>query len=814
MSPPRTLPPKRTHRLRRIVVRVLLLLLLLAGILYGTGLPAPAANALLRAFPPAGLPVECDGILHRPGRGFIVHNLRVYSRHDLVTPWLRAPELRLRPHFGTRLRRGHWSGNLHLADAKIRSDLGVWADDLVTRQPLTIDQLNLNLRLDARRVTVHAGSARFAGLRLNLEGPVPLEGWPRSEAAPSARGGRSGSIRRFSAAAAPIVALIERFEFSTPPDLWFRLRETAEPNNPLRIELTLRHKGPANLRGAELQSIELDASADALRADLKTLVLEDANGQRLAVSGNANLAASTAEVRLQNTLPRYAVEALSPVAITRIFARLAIRVEGSANFDLHFGPSSFETFGNRLEGHIALSDAFYRDAFFPEIALDLKYAGRILEITSLRGQAGHGSARGPVAGELSYDLNTGKLVIRAEGAFKPDAVISLVGPVAEKQVREWEFQGEPPRIALRLSQENDNAPVLLDLNLSATKILSRGALFDSAELRVTLRPDQIRIEDLLIFRGTQMLKGSILADPAFERLDLDISSSLHLPDVAPILGPAVVEFLQPFRLRGSNQIDIRGRLDLRPNGEHRLSGTANFNDLIWEWAKIDNISSSFRLDGGTLQLPNIRATLSGGGMTASFRAEDLFSGPGSFQLETDIQNADLFRIITAATDTTDTPYTGSLTLLLKLAGALRGDDIAPASTTYRGEGSIRIREGTLFRIPLLLGLSRILSKVVSGFGYASQTDFSADFRLADGEIRSDNLFLHGRILSVGGEGRYRYDGKINANLRIQLLNEGLISDALRLILWPIRKLIEVQLTGTLDEPDWQPRNLPKELFGK
>ena len=77
-----------------------------------------------------------------------------------------------------------------------------------------------------------------------------------------------------------------------------------------------------------------------------------------------------------------------------------------------------------------------------------------------------------------------------------------------------------------------------------------------------------------------------------------------------------------------------------------------------------------------------------------------------------------------------------------------------------------------------------------------------------------NLFLSGRVLSIAGGGFYRFDGKIGANLKVQLLSDGILSDALKLVLWPIRKLIEVQLTGTLDHPDWQPRNLPKELFGK
>lgn len=119
-----------------------------------------------------------------------------------------------------------------------------------------------------------------------------------------------------------------------------------------------------------------------------------------------------------------------------------------------------------------------------------------------------------------------------------------------------------------------------------------------------------------------------------------------------------------------------------------------------------------------------------------------------------------------------------------------------------------IREGELFRIPLLLGLSRILSRVVRGFGYASQTDFSADFTVADGRIRSDNLFLQGRVMSIEGDGWLDFDNNLRANMKVQLLSEGFFSEAFKILLWPLRKLIEVRLTGTLEDPQWELRNIP------
>jgi len=200
---------------------------------------------------------------------------------------------------------------------------------------------------------------------------------------------------------------------------------------------------------------------------------------------------------------------------------------------------------------------------------------------------------------------------------------------------------------------------------------------------------------------------------------------------------------------------------------------------------------------------------------ANFRSEKTFSEQGTFALSLNVDELDLYELLTKALDVEDTPYQGKMNLDLKMTGSLKEDETASRASTLSGGGRLEIKEGTLFKIPLLLGLSRILSAVVNGFGYASQSNLTSDFTIQDGYIRSDKLFLQGNVLSIAGPGSYEFDGrKISADLKIQLFKEGIISDALKLILWPIRKLIEVQLTGTIDDPSWQPKNLPKEIFGK
>ena len=41
-----------------------------------------------------------------------------------------------------------------------------------------------------------------------------------------------------------------------------------------------------------------------------------------------------------------------------------------------------------------------------------------------------------------------------------------------------------------------------------------------------------------------------------------------------------------------------------------------------------------------------------------------------------------------------------------------------------------------------------------------------------------------------------------------------VAELIQGLTWPVSKLLEVKVMGTMDDPDWRPENLPKELFLK
>ena len=176
-----------------------------------------------------------------------------------------------------------------------------------------------------------------------------------------------------------------------------------------------------------------------------------------------------------------------------------------------------------------------------------------------------------------------------------------------------------------------------------------------------------------------------------------------------------------------------------------------------------------------------------------------------------VDNVNLHQLVARSyPESREDPIKGMLSGRVDLSGDFKED----FRTRLHGEGRVAIEQGQLFRVPLFGGLSRILSKIVPGFGYTSQTAFDARYTIAENAIRFDPIELQGDVLSVSGAIQVGFDQRLSGTVRVKLLREGLLAELIQGLTWPVSKLLEVRLTGTLKDPGWRPDNLPKELFLK
>ena len=126
--------------------------------------------------------------------------------------------------------------------------------------------------------------------------------------------------------------------------------------------------------------------------------------------------------------------------------------------------------------------------------------------------------------------------------------------------------------------------------------------------------------------------------------------------------------------------------------------------------------------------------------------------------------------------------------------------------------NVEIRDGRLFSIPLLGGLSQYLARTIPGFGYLSQTELVSRGYIRPNRIYIRDVELQGTVLTVKGRGDYYFDHTLDVDVQVVPMRSGYAASVLRILTFPVSKLLEFTLTGTLEDPSWNPSNLPKQLF--
>ena len=125
-----------------------------------------------------------------------------------------------------------------------------------------------------------------------------------------------------------------------------------------------------------------------------------------------------------------------------------------------------------------------------------------------------------------------------------------------------------------------------------------------------------------------------------------------------------------------------------------------------------------------------------------------------------------------------------------------------------GEGHVKISNGHLTRFKLFAGLTKLLAERVPGVSaIVDQTAASVDYRIENGVLKTDGIYIEGKLFAVRMEGQFdAVRNDMHFTVRVQfskddtLLGKYLINP----VTWPFTKLLmEFRLTGSPENPKWE-----------
>jgi len=327
-----------------------------------------------------------------------------------------------------------------------------------------------------------------------------------------------------------------------------------------------------------------------------------------------------------------------------------------------------------------------------------------------------------------------------------------------------------------------------------------------------------KVDRLFLVNTNGMANVSLVAKPRLKQLTFKAESTLPIYDTACMVGVMTNLLATEVLFEGPSTLTAHGLFDLKPARRGSdISAEIKADDVSVFGFRCDSGYAALHMLGRQVVLTNMAANAYDGFVNGSVQAElpmqkDIGRGVAC-RMNIRISNADfdsLMKSLQRGRVGGERHYEG-------LFGGIFDISFVTGKDMYKsinGRISVRIKDGRVFMLPIFGGLSDFMVKVVPGLGFIlSQNDAIFDFRVKDGLMTADKLKIEGDVLSLKGKGSYQLGDQLDFYVQVKLLKGKTFGGKIfRALTYPLSKLFEFKVHGTVGAPKWYPVNFSLDIF--
>jgi AsmA-like C-terminal region len=713
-----------------------------------------------------------------PFRGLVARHVRIfdYKNHEKTVALI--SEVSLDINYAALIHNEPFLNALDVRDAQITFPLRA-PEGKASRPQLT--NFRAHIYFPPEQIYVSQAEGIFCGIRVSARGQlIKRENYqPSPSITPEEWQKRVLIAQR-------VVNELQKFSFPAGhPSLQVKFSGDIAEIEKAHVEATLR--GDRLQRGKyEMRGLSVAAEWNNQRLDLAQCQWTDGKGS-FAGRGDWNWKTNAAKFQIQSSLDLKAcLDAFGlgePLRITEFNSPPLVEVAGSINF-------AAAQFRPDIIGHAAFGSFNYKHVPFSDLTADFSWDGERTFVRELRVRH--------QTGQLRADLldAPGDFRLNIESTLSPDAVRPVFPADANDFFRQWQWQRSPAvRMTIR-GPDHNPATWQGEGTVALGRTRFRGQWMNGANARIHFADGAVSCEDLHVTRSEGTGSGSFTYD--FKKHEVRVSnirSSLHPAEVIFWIDPNTWKTVEPYKFRRPPGIVANGVYQFRGGKNTRLEikvdGASGMEYVfLGKTLPFDRVAARLVITKDRLQISDVRADLLAGSLR----------GTADISLA---RNDPKYRA-TLSVSELNFPRLTDLYFNYKTAqGLLRGtyefSGMGSDWRTMRGSGKVEVSNGDVFAIPIFGPLSGILNKIVPGSGYSIARDATADFKVDNGIIHTDDFQAAGALFSMLGHGDLHFlDDKLDFNLRLDMKGPGIV-------LMPMYKLFEYAGTGSLKKPDWHPK---------
>lgn len=585
------------------------------------------------------------------------------------------------------------------------------------------------------------------------------------------------------------------------------------PGHPAELRLTLRASG-GSLRWNGMTANPWMWHADVRPGWLELHRLEARVGdtERISVRGRADLARRTCSWEADGAvrLERWRALPLPPALLERA-GRARLYSEYPVDWSAQVKDAPWPDPAQGLRCVVRGRRISALGVHAEEGEAELRRDGARWWVERAEIRPGRDDRAGLVRGSGFYDFASRSYGFDGYAEVYPESILPVLNPSQSRLAGALVCRGPPPRFTGSIRGAIEDIQALrIEGDVAIRDAVFRGSAFTAAEGRMAVARTVMTLSPMKVEGAGGAITGSITQDFSRAQVEFEVDSRMHPQDVARFAGPAAHRFAQRFRFEGPTRIRARGRVDYGAGMDNQVTADVEAQRMGLLWVRADEARMKVEMAGRSVFVREVQGRIGDGAFEGDVEF-DLPSGDRprtAYRIQGTVSNTWLHVWIPEGMGSPERASMGRVNAELELSGQIGEGQ----GGTAAGRGTIRVREGRLLQIPLLGPISRLVNVLIPGAGMAEQTEFIADVTIRDGRVHTRGAFLRGRTISLEISGSAGFGGDLKMKVHLRLLRGGIAASVLRMLTFPVTKLFEFNLTGTMDRPEWEPRNLPKELL--
>ncbi len=788
------------------------LLLVVAGLLYliGIGFPDRAVRWLEQHMPMDAGSLHIHQVRLHPLHGVVASHVQWYADADDRIPLLHAGTVQVGFQPRQWLHRVPGPHQVQVRDLMVRLDPDRHSVGIAQALPQTwlVAGLDIDLQWKSPVMHIQIASGKWAGLKVQAQGD-----WIWTGEAPPLEEPTVDPADFWADPPAWLARIfhdLQTLRFDGPALLDIDFSGQDRDWRAADVELRLQTEA-LGYRGLEFDALDIHIQLHdhIVQWPLAALRIGD---MELNARGVIMLDTEQAEFFVASDLHPVYWRNLVPDMIRQPMDFFRIHCLGPTYIEFLLGPADWSELGKQVRGYVQAEEVEAHGLWIDKITANIVRMNDHVEVFNIDSVLGRNEGQGPATGYAVYDLDQHIYHGKVDAALDPHIVLPVAGysQIAGQIIQSIQVDRENPELNVAFSGGLFPEPLFNFTGRIAGKdFIYAGSRIQSFEGDFVVTNRVMRIDPMEVVRREGRVTGWYEQDFDQSHVRLDVRSGIDPRALGRLAGGTVDYVLRQFRFDGPVDVSVRGVVDYGDGNASDYVARGRGESIGWRWLEAEACVMDWIAQGHTIVMTNLTMDMYGGTINATVELDQvgLEEEPVRYVADGIVEEVAFARLLRDLRQTEEDLQEGVLSGHFEVQGLAEADWRA----SLTGSGRVRIADGEIFQIRLFGGLSDLLRRIYPRLGLAVQTDVRANFTIADRAVRSDDIRIEGHILSLRGRGYYYLDDALDFRVQVLPLKRGLLVDLVRVFTYPVSRLLQFRLEGSLAEPEWKMDAIPSPI---